>query len=158
VVAHALSRIRAGLQELGRALRPGQTVALGAARRAAAAGRAWRLIVAHAQAELVAIDLLTGGNLVMIPKKPGMLEHEYLRQALKDGPMVEENLGVNPFKYGMAGGSDTHNSLTAVEEDNFFGKLPAAGPRADRWQEDALKFESGVVKGWEVTASGRTGP
>jgi hypothetical protein len=58
-----------------------------------------------------------------------MIEHEYLRQALKDGLKVEQQLGANPFKYGMAGGTDTHNSLTAAEEDNFFAKFVSAEPR-----------------------------
>ena len=101
-------------------------------------------------------ELWDRGNLALVPKKPGMIEHEYLRQALKDGLKVEQDLGANPFKYGMAAGTDTHNALTAAEEDNFFGKFVSAEPRKDRWSEDALKFGDRVVKGWEMTAAGRT--
>ena len=104
----------------------------------------------------VGYELWDRGNLIMMPKKPGMLEHEYLRTALKDGLKVEQDLGANPFKYGMAGGTDTHNALTAAEEDNFYGKFLSAEPRADRWSENALKFGDRVVKGWEMTAAGRT--
>ena len=54
---------------------------------------------------------------------------------------AEQDLGANPFKYGMAGGTDTHNGLTAAEEDNFFAKFPTAEPSAERWNENALNFE-----------------
>lgn len=97
------------------------------------------------------------GNLTMVPKQPGMVQYEYLREALKNGLKVEQDLGANPFKYGMAGGTDTHNALTAAEEDNFFGKYAASEPAPDRWNEDALKFGDRVVKGWEMSAAGYTG-
>jgi len=101
-------------------------------------------------------ELWDRGNLVQEPKKPGMIQYEYLREALKNGLKVEQDLGANPFKYGMAGGTDTHNGLTAAEEDNFFAKFPSAEPRPDRWDEDAMKFGERVVKGWEMTGAGYT--
>ena len=42
-----------------------------------------------------------------------------------------------PFKYGMAAGSDTHNGLTAMEEDNFYGKMPGSEARPDRWKKSS---------------------
>jgi len=105
----------------------------------------------------VGYELWDRGNLVLKPKTPGMIEHEYLRQALKDGLKVEQDLGANPFKYGFAGGTDTHNGLSAAEEDNFYGKFVSAEPRPDRWSENAMKFGDRVVKGWEMTAAGYTG-
>jgi len=101
-------------------------------------------------------ELWDRGNLVLQPKQPGMIQHEYLREALKNGLKVEQDLGANPFKYGMAAGTDTHNGLTAAEEDNFFAKFPSAEPRADRWDEDAMKFGERVIKGWEMTGAGYT--
>jgi len=101
-------------------------------------------------------ELWDRGNLVQTPKTPGMIQYEYLREALKNGLKVEQDLGANPFKYGMAGGTDAHNGLTAAAEDNFFAKFVSAEPRADRWNEDALKFGDRVVKGWEMTAAGYT--
>jgi len=101
-------------------------------------------------------ELWDRGNLNLVPKKPGMIQHEYLREALKNGLKVGRELGANPFKYGMAGGTDTHNALSAAEEDNFFSKFSAGEPRPDRWNEDAMKFGDRVVKGWEVTAAGYT--
>ena len=86
-----------------------------------------------------------------------MIQYEYVREALKNGLKVEQDLGANPFKYGLAGGTDTHNGLTAAEEENFFAKFPSAEPRPDRWNENAMKFGDRVVKGWEMTAAGYTG-
>jgi hypothetical protein len=100
-------------------------------------------------------ELWDRGNLTMVPKKPGMIEHEYVRDALKNGLMLEQQVGVNPFKYGLVGGTDTHNGLTADEEENFYCKFVGCEPRPGRWSEDALKFPDGVVKGWEITAAGR---
>ncbi len=107
--------------------------------------------------DFASYELWDRGNLTQTPKKPGQLQHEYLREALKNGLQVQANVGTNPFKYGMAGGTDTHNGLAAAEEDNFFAKFPSAEPRADRWNEDAIKFGTNpVVKGWEMTAAGYT--
>ena len=101
-------------------------------------------------------ELWDRGNLNLVPKEPGMIQHEYLREALKNGLKVGQQLGANPFKYGMAAGTDTHNALAAAEEDNFFSKFSGGEPRPDRWDEDAMKFGDRVVKGWEVTAAGYT--
>ncbi len=101
-------------------------------------------------------ELWDRGNLVLAPKKPEMIQYEYAREALKNGMKVEQDTGANPFKYGMSAATDTHNGLTAAEEDNYFAKFPSAEPRADRWDEDAMKFGDRVIKGWELTAAGRT--
>src|SRR5262245_23110001 len=101
-------------------------------------------------------ELWDRGNLTLTPKKPGMIQYEYLREALKNGLKVEQDLGANPFKYGMAAGTDTHNGLTAADEDNYFSKFPSAEPRPDRWSEDAIKFGEHAMKGWELTAAGYT--
>ena len=80
--------------------------------------------------DFAAYELWDRGNLTQTPKKPGMIAGEYAREALKNGLKVEQDLGTNPFKFGMAGGTDTHNGLVAAEEDNFFAKFPSAEPTA----------------------------
>ena len=42
---------------------------------------------------------------------PAMLPREYAREALKSGLQYEQKLGVNPFKFGMIGSSDSHTAL-----------------------------------------------
>jgi len=61
-------------------------------------------------------------------KQPDMLPREYAREALKRGLAYEAKLGVNPFKFGMVGSTDSHTGLTTAEEDNFFGKVTVLEP------------------------------
>jgi len=104
----------------------------------------------------VGYELWDRGNLTLQPKQPGMIAREYMREALKNGLLLEQQVGANPFKYGMAAGTDTHNALVAAEEDNFFGKFASSEPSAERAAENAMKFGDRVVKGWELTAAGYT--
>ena len=87
-------------------------------------------------------------------KKPEMLEFEYARSALKNGLKLEQELGVNPYKFGMVGSTDAHTGLAAVEEDNFFGKTTSAEPSATRAMHPFIKTDKAVIMGWETTASG----
>lgn len=65
-------------------------------------------------------------------KQDDMLQFEYARSALKLGLQQEAELGVNPFKLGMIGSTDAHTSISAVEENNFWGKFTVFGPSAKR--------------------------
>jgi len=65
------------------------------------------------------------------PKTTDMLPREYAREAYKRGLKYEQALGVNPFKFGMVGSTDTHTSLATTEENNFFGKATPAEPSAE---------------------------
>jgi len=89
-------------------------------------------------------------------KKPEMLQWEYARSALKTGLMLEQKLGVNPFKFGMVGSTDSHTSLTAVEEENFFGKHSGVEPEPDRWKHIVIAAPDPKlnVMGWQQAASG----
>ena len=75
------------------------------------------------------------GNLTLedAPESPEMRPTMYLRGGLMRGLEQQQILGVNPFKFGVIGSTDVHNSLTAIEEDNFFGKLPIQEPSPARW-------------------------
>jgi len=91
-------------------------------------------------------------------KQPGMLQYEYARSALKIGLQLERSLGVNPFKFGMAGGTDAHTALSAVAEDDFFGRHPGVEPDPNRWQHVVIQSsvdDSLTTDGWQQAASGR---
>jgi hypothetical protein len=108
--------------------------------------------------EFANFELWDKGNLkYQSPKKPGDLKTEYIREALKDGLLMEQKLGINPFKLGMSAGSDAHTGLTAIDEDNFQGKFPKNEEGPDRWNAVFAKYKGGVQKGWELGATGYTG-
>ncbi|HEX6851401.1 MAG TPA: DUF3604 domain-containing protein [Candidatus Polarisedimenticolaceae bacterium] len=87
-------------------------------------------------------------------KKPEMLEFEYARAALKNGLKLEKELGTNPFKFGMIGSTDAHTGLSAVEEDNFFGKTSSSEPSPERAAHPFVKTANATIMTWETTASG----
>jgi hypothetical protein len=71
------------------------------------------------------------GNLDLTTlKKPDMLQREYAREALKNGLALEQELGTNPYKFGMVGATDSHTSLATAEEENFWGKSSSVEPSA----------------------------
>ncbi|MFC5067710.1 DUF3604 domain-containing protein [Flaviflagellibacter deserti] len=95
------------------------------------------------------------GNLDLTEaKKPEMLEFEHARAALKNGLKLEARLGVNPYKFGMIGSTDAHTGLTAVEEENFFGKTSSTEPSAERLTATFVKRGDLAIMDWQQTASG----
>ncbi len=59
-----------------------------------------------------------------LPANVGRVDHivgSYGRQALKDGITMQDVRGYNPYKFGMAGGSDSHNTGSPYRQDNFYG-------------------------------------
>ncbi len=89
-------------------------------------------------------------------KKKDMLQWEYARSALKTGLQLERKLGVNPFKFGMIGSTDSHTSLATAEEDNFFGKHSGVEPGPHRWEHVVIAAPDPKlnVMGWQQAASG----
>ena len=97
------------------------------------------------------------GNLMLVPKKPGMLQYEYTREALKNGLEIEQKLGVNPFKIGLVGSTDSHTSLSTAEEENFFGKHSGVEPNPHRYEHIVMEFNGRKLMSWEMAASGYAG-
>ena len=86
------------------------------------------------------------------PKEDWMLPHEYARGALKLGLKYEQQLGVNPFKFGMIASTDGHNTVSTTEEDNFFGKFPESEPGPERL-ENSMALNR-LWQNWNIVASG----
>jgi hypothetical protein len=104
------------------------------------------------------------GDFGLNPKKPEMLQYEYARSALKLGLQQGRKLGVNPFKFGMIGATDSHTSLSSTREENFFGKFAGAEPATEARYLDLVSQDlrpdgdgSLNVYHWESTASGLAG-
>jgi hypothetical protein len=97
------------------------------------------------------------GNLNLSePKTNDMLQYEYARSALKLGLQLEDKLGVNPFKFGLIGSTDSHTSLATAAEENFFGKHSGTEPKPERADHVAIGAPDGSMAymGWEQVASG----
>jgi len=91
-----------------------------------------------------------------VAKTPDMLEFEYARSALKNGLKLESQLGTNPYKFGLVGSSDAHTGLSAMEEDNFFGKTTPQEPSPERIAATFIANpKTGIkVMDWQVSSSG----
>lgn len=95
------------------------------------------------------------GNLdVSEAKTNDMLPGEYAREALKRGLVIEDRLGLNPYKFGMIGSTDSHTSLATAQEDNFFGKHSGAEPVANRMEHPFMQNDKGTIFGWQMVSSG----
>jgi hypothetical protein len=69
-----------------------------------------------------------------IATTPEMLPFNYCRSALKLGLAHEAKLGVNPFKFGLVGGTDNHTSLSTTRAENYFGVGTPMEPKPGRWK------------------------
>ena len=62
-----------------------------------------------------------------------MLKHEYARSALKLGLRLGKELGVNPYKFGLSAGTDSHTGLATSRESVPFSLFDSQDPE-DLWK------------------------
>ena len=81
----------------------------------------------------------------------------YVRQAYGVGQEFQEKLGVNPFKYGLEGGTDYHSALSSTEENNYPGSHGLTDDQ--RNYEKILTQSAGVIgeSPVKLAAAGLTG-
>ena len=92
--------------------------------------------------EFASYELSQGG---LLGQKPdgGRVDHiqgSFARQAYKDGITMQDVRGYNPYKFGMAGGSDSHNTGSPYRQDNFFGGHAQIDGTPDRRLAGVLAF------------------
>jgi len=105
--------------------------------------------------EFADYEIWDQGNLDLSEfKKNEMLQHEYARSALGIGMELEKKLGVNPYKFGFIGSTDSHTGLATAQEDNFFGKHSGAEPNPKRVEHPMAKVGDAEYTGWGMVASG----
>ena len=90
-------------------------------------------------------------------KTPEMLPGEYAREALKNGLLLEDKFGVNPYKFGMVGATDSHTGLATAEEENFFSKAVSVEPSPTRINHPFIRSKLGAIEGDMLVASGYQG-
>ena len=86
--------------------------------------------------------------------KEVVAEGDYARRALRNGLEFEEKLGVNPFKFGLIGATDSHSTFASAEENNFQGKFSIDSTPETRRD---LKILPGTENMWAVSAAGLAG-
>ncbi len=98
------------------------------------------------------------GNLTLSRRStPEMYGGNYVREALKRGLTIEAQTGVNPYRLGMIGSTDSHTALSTADENNFFGKHSLGEPSATRAiRPQNLGTNTGRF-GWQYLASGYAG-
>jgi hypothetical protein len=108
--------------------------------------------------ELADYETWDQGNLdLSVPKQNDMLQYEYARSALQIGLQLERTLGVNPYKFGMIGATDSHTGLATAAEENYFGKHSGTEPSADRYKHPMASTPDGKYESWQMVASGLAG-
>jgi hypothetical protein len=82
----------------------------------------------------------------------GPLEHvegSYARSGLIRGMQIEAEIGLNPYKFGMIGATDTHTGLASAAEANFLGKYAQ-----DSVPETKAEETVPGSYGWDASAMG----
>ncbi len=74
----------------------------------------------------------------------------YVRDAYLRGLELATRGVVNPYKFGLIGSSDTHNSATSPEEDNYFSKAGMLDGTAQLRGSIPASFVSGTLLKWRA--------
>lgn len=82
------------------------------------------------------------------------LQGDYARAGLKKGLRYTEELGFNPFQFGLMGSTDSHTALATADDDNFWGKFLDSEPGPERLQS---KMGGNLWGNAGLSASGYTG-
>jgi hypothetical protein len=96
-------------------------------------------------------------NADSIQKNSGRIfsARDFVRGGLKIGLQKEQSLGINPFKYGFVGGTDSHNGLMSdVEEDTFIG---GHGPEDGTVERRRTAGVGGWIDGKDLSIGSITG-
>jgi hypothetical protein len=81
--------------------------------------------------------------------KPGV--GDFIRSGLRRGLDIQERVGINPYKFGLIGSTDSHTGLSTAEESNFWGKM--AVDSTPETKSPGVIGGRGAC-GWDMSASG----
>ena len=88
------------------------------------------------------------------PHQDNMFAAEYARPALRSGLALYNQLGANPFKFGLIGSTDSHTGIPSADENNFWGKFSWHEASANRALESFVNIPDITQMEWEMVASG----
>ncbi len=72
----------------------------------------------------------------------------YVRDAYLRGLALQEKSGLNPYKFGLVGASDTHVAGNSDREETFFSKAGLLDGTAERRGSIPVSFLTGTVLKW----------
>ncbi len=103
-------------------------------------------------------------NFYLQPKPQGpsyrAAEGDFMRSGLRRGLEIEQEIGVNPYQFGVIGSTDAHTSIASAEEPNFWGKMAKDSIPENKRDHDETDEENtytpGVdtIDGWNYSAQG----
>ena len=96
-------------------------------------------------------------NIGGVRTSPKQLPGGYVRSALERGLDLAARTGVNPYKFGLIGSTDSHTGFATAEEDNYWGKFSEAEASAERWADPFWPEGTGnevEYLEWRMAASG----
>jgi Protein of unknown function (DUF3604) len=81
--------------------------------------------------------------LIGVPNSTSKVNGSYIREAYQNGLAMQEKRGYNPYKMGVVGASDSHNTVVPYSQANNFGSHGFADGSAKERLAD--KVESGMA-------------
>ncbi len=92
-----------------------------------------------------------GFYLQKTPEDPVITKADYVRTGLMRGLEIENKIGVNPYKFGLIGSTDSHTGLASPDENNFWGKF-AHDSTPDTKRHGVIGGTK--ASGWNMAAGG----
>ncbi len=89
-----------------------------------------------------------------IQQEPGTYKAskaDFVRSGLRRGLEIEKKLGVNPYKFGVIGSTDSHTGISSAEENNFWGKY---APDSTPETKQGGMLGGNKASGWDMSAAG----
>lgn len=78
----------------------------------------------------------------------------FVRNTLMEGIAQEEQLGVNPFRFGLIGATDSHNATPGLVDERDYGGAGHLGLRDSTPELQLVPLGFGVVGGVEASGGG----
>lgn len=75
----------------------------------------------------------------------------YIREALQNGLAMQASRGYNPYKMGVVGAGDSHNTATNYSQSNYFGDHASIDPTPE------IRLSGEVASGMTVLETGTSG-
>jgi hypothetical protein len=89
--------------------------------------------------------------LIGIDNSFSKLYGSYAREAWQNGLAMQDARGYNPYKFGVVGAGDAHNTATAYTHSNFFGDHAMVDPTPE------IRLSGKVASGMDILKTGPSG-